>query len=83
MRAAYQRGLTQRAIAHEFGPSRKTVRRFLQATEFPEQGAMAPPHWSGTVSGVPGEEVGLRMSQTQVGMGGNCRKKATRDSAVA
>jgi DNA-binding NarL/FixJ family response regulator len=38
VRAAYQRGLTQRAIAHEFGLSRKTVRRFLQATEFPEQG---------------------------------------------
>jgi transposase len=38
VRAAYERGLTQRAIAREFGLSRKTVRRFLQATEFPEQG---------------------------------------------
>ena len=38
VRAAYQRGLTQRDIAHEFGLSRKTVRRFLQAAEFPEQG---------------------------------------------
>ena len=37
VRAAYQSGLTQRAIAREFGLSRKTVRRFLQATEFPEQ----------------------------------------------
>jgi transposase len=35
--AAHQRGLTQRAIAQEFGLSRKTVRRFLQAPEFPEQ----------------------------------------------
>lgn len=37
VRAAHQRGLTQRAIAKEFGLTRKTVRRFLQATEFPEQ----------------------------------------------
>ena len=37
MLAAHKRGLTQRAIAQEFGLSRKTVRRFLQATEFPEQ----------------------------------------------
>jgi transposase len=37
VRAAYQSGLTQRAIAREFGLSRKTVRRFVQATEFPEQ----------------------------------------------
>jgi transposase len=37
VRAAHQRGLTHRAIAKEFGLSRKTVRRFLQATEFPEQ----------------------------------------------
>jgi transposase len=35
--AASQRGLTQRAIAQEFGLSIRTVRRFLQATEFPEQ----------------------------------------------
>jgi transposase len=37
VRTAYQRGVTQRAIAQEFGLSRRTVRRFLQATEFPEQ----------------------------------------------
>ena len=37
VRAAHQRGLTQRAIAQEFGLGRKTVRRFLQAAEFPEQ----------------------------------------------
>jgi transposase len=37
VRAAHQRGLTQRAIAQEFGLGRKTVRRILQATEFPEQ----------------------------------------------
>jgi transposase len=37
VRAAHQRGLTQRAIARELGLSRKTVRRFLQADEFPEQ----------------------------------------------
>jgi transposase len=37
VRAAHQRGLTQRAIAQEFGLTRKTVRRFLQATDFPEQ----------------------------------------------
>jgi len=37
VRAAHQRGLTQRAIAREFGLTRKTVARFLQATEFPEQ----------------------------------------------
>jgi transposase len=37
VRAAHQRGLTQRAIAHEFGLTRKTVRRFLQSTDFPEQ----------------------------------------------
>jgi transposase len=35
--AAHQRGLTQRTIAQEFGVSRKTARRFLQVTEFPEQ----------------------------------------------
>jgi transposase len=38
VRAAYQRGLTQRSIAQELGLSRKTVSRFLQADEFPEQG---------------------------------------------
>lgn len=37
VRAAYQRGLTKRAIAREFGLTRKTVRRFLQAEEFPER----------------------------------------------
>jgi transposase len=37
VRSAHQRGLSQRAIAQEFGITRKTVRRFLQATEFPEQ----------------------------------------------
>jgi transposase len=37
VRAAHQRGLTQCAIAKEFGLTRKTVRRFLQATEFREQ----------------------------------------------
>jgi transposase len=37
VRAAHQRGLTQRAIARELGLSRKTVRRFLQTDEFPEQ----------------------------------------------
>jgi transposase len=37
VRAAHQRGLTQRAIAREFGLTRKTVQRFLQATDFPEQ----------------------------------------------
>lgn len=37
VRAAHQRGLTKRAIAREFGLSRKTVRRFLQAEEFPER----------------------------------------------
>jgi transposase len=41
VRAAHQRGLTQRAIAREFGLTRKTVQRFLQATDFPEQ---APRH---------------------------------------
>ena len=37
VRAAHGRGLTQRAIGREFGLTRKTVRRFLQAKEFPEQ----------------------------------------------
>jgi transposase len=37
VRAAHQRGLTQRAIARELDMTRKTVRRFLQATDFPEQ----------------------------------------------
>jgi len=37
VREAHQRGVTQRAIAKEFGLSRKTVRRFLRANEFPEQ----------------------------------------------
>jgi transposase len=36
VREAHQRGLTHRAIAKEFGLSRKTIRRFLRATEFPE-----------------------------------------------
>jgi transposase len=38
VRAASQRGLTQRTIAQELGLSRKTVSRFLRADEFPEQG---------------------------------------------
>jgi transposase len=37
VRAAHQRGLSQRAIAREFGLTRKTVRRFLRSAEFPEQ----------------------------------------------
>jgi len=35
--AAYQRGLTKRAIAREFGITRTTVRRYLKAAEFPER----------------------------------------------
>jgi transposase len=37
VRAAYQRGLTKRAIARELGITRTTVRRFLKAGEFPER----------------------------------------------
>jgi transposase len=37
VRAAHQRGLTQRAIARELDMTRKTVRRFLQAADFPER----------------------------------------------
>lgn len=37
VRAAYQRGLTKRAIAREPGLTRTTVRRFLRAKEFPER----------------------------------------------
>jgi len=37
VRAAYQRGLTKRAIAREVGITRTTVRRFLKAGEFPER----------------------------------------------
>ncbi len=37
VRAAYQRGLTKRAIAREVGITRTTVRRFLKAREFPER----------------------------------------------
>lgn len=37
VREAFQRGLTQRAIARELRLSRKTVRRFLRAEQFPEQ----------------------------------------------
>jgi transposase len=37
VRAAHERGMTQREIAREFGLSRKTLCRFLQATTFPEQ----------------------------------------------
>ena len=46
-------------------------------------GATASPHRSGTVSGVPGKEVGRGMPQTQLVSAGNCSKKATRDNAVA
>lgn len=37
VRAAYQRGLTKRAIARELGITRTTIRRFLKAAEFPER----------------------------------------------
>jgi transposase len=37
VRDAFQRGMTQRAIARELGLSRKTVGRFLRAEKFPEQ----------------------------------------------
>lgn len=37
VRAAHQRGINKRAIAHEFGISRLTIRRYLQAKEFPER----------------------------------------------
>jgi predicted transcriptional regulator len=37
VRAAYQRGLTKRAIARELGITRTTIRRFLKAGEFPER----------------------------------------------
>jgi len=37
VRAAYQRGLTKRAIARELGITRTTVRRFLKAGDFPER----------------------------------------------
>ena len=37
VRAAYERGLTKRAIARELGITRTTVRRFLRAGEFPER----------------------------------------------
>jgi transposase len=37
VRAAYQKGLTRRAIAREIGITRTTVRRLLKAEEFPER----------------------------------------------
>jgi transposase len=37
IRAAYQRGLTKRAIARELSITRTTVRRMLKAEEFPER----------------------------------------------
>ena len=37
VRAAHQRGVTKRAIAREFGMSPLTIRRYLQAKEFPER----------------------------------------------
>jgi transposase len=37
VRAAYQRGVTKRAIAREFGMSPLTIRRYLQTKEFPER----------------------------------------------
>jgi transposase len=37
VRAAHQRGVTKRAIAREFGISPLTIRRYLQAKEFPER----------------------------------------------
>jgi len=37
VRAAHQRGVTKRAIAREFGITRLTIRRYLQAKEFPER----------------------------------------------
>ncbi len=36
VRAAHQHGVTKRAIAREFGMSPLTIRRYLQAKEFPE-----------------------------------------------
>ena len=41
IRAVYQRGLTKRAIAREFGITPITVRRLLQAEEFPERAPTA------------------------------------------
>lgn len=37
VRAAHQRGVTNRAIAREFGLTQLTIRRYLQAKEFPER----------------------------------------------
>jgi transposase len=37
VRAAHERGITKRAIAREFGMSPLTIRRYLQAKEFPER----------------------------------------------
>jgi transposase len=37
VRAAHQRGVTRRAIAREFGLTQLTIRRYLQAKEFPER----------------------------------------------
>jgi transposase len=37
VRAAHERGVTKRAIAREFGMSPLTIRRYLQAKEFPER----------------------------------------------
>lgn len=37
VRAAHQRGVTNRAIAREFGINRLTLRRYLRAKEFPER----------------------------------------------
>jgi transposase len=37
VRAAHQRGVTKRAIAREFGIAPLTIRRYLQAKEFPER----------------------------------------------
>jgi hypothetical protein len=39
VRAAHQRGVTRRAIALEFGISLLTIRRYLQAKEFPQRAA--------------------------------------------
>src|ERR1700761_1275591 len=37
VRAAHHQGVTKRAIARQFGISPLTIRRYLQATEFPER----------------------------------------------
>ena len=63
VRAAYQRGLTKRAIARELGITRTTVRRFLRAGGIPGACPTAAPVRTRFISRISGEALDGRLPQ--------------------